>query len=452
MVKLFNTLSRSVEEFKPIRDHQVGIYSCGPTVYQYAHIGNLRAYLFADTLRRVLEFNGYGVKQVVNITDVGHLTSDQDTGEDKVEQEAKKEHKSAWDVAQFYTEAFVSDLEKLNIVLPSVMPRATNHIPEMIEMIKTLEQKGFTYTTSDGVYFDTTKLADYGKLARLNLSGQKAGARIEEGDKQHPTDFALWRISKEPRQMEWDSPWGKGFPGWHIECSVMSTKYLGQPFDIHTGGIDHIPVHHTNEIAQSEAATGKPLADYFMHSEFIVIDKDKMAKSLGNFVTLIELSEQNYDPIAYRYLVLSAHYRSKINFGLEALTAAQNALSNLRQELSGWGEPTEVNKTYEAKFRERVNNDLDTPGALAVTWELVDSDLPDGVKAATLLSFDRVLGLGLSAETEVSAKVRQLFTEYQQARNSYDYAASDKLRQQLDREGYFVRDTESGSKLYTKAS
>ncbi len=456
MVKLFNTLTRELEEFKPIKDKEVGIYNCGPTVYSFATIGNLRTYIFEDVLRRVLEFNGYTVKEVMNVTDVGHLTSDADTGEDKVESAAKKKGESAWELAEKYTKQFTTDLERLNILLPTVMPKATDHIAEMIKLIEALGKKGFTYQTSDGIYFDTSKLKDYGKLAHLNLKGQLAGARVEaSAEKKNPYDFALWKFSPkgERRQMEWASPWGVGFPGWHIECSAMSTKYLGQPFDIHAGGIDHIPTHHTNEIAQSEAAYGKPLAHYFLHGEFLVWSTEKMSKSKGNIVTLSELIEQGYDPISYRYLTLTSHYRSKLNFSYEALDGAQHALKSLRETVSSYPAPGAVNSQYEAKFKEKVNNDLDLPGAIALTWELVKSDLPEEIKAATLFRFDEVLGLNLAAsQTKIESAAQKLIDDREKARADKDFAKADLLRNQLIEMGYALQDTPTGPRWFRKAN
>jgi cysteinyl-tRNA synthetase len=402
-----------------------------------------------------LEFDGYKVKEVMNITDVGHLTSDGDTGEDKLERAAKKNQESVWEVAQRYTDAFVSDIEKLNIQLPDMMPRATDHIDEQIQIIKKLEEKGFTYKTSDGIYFDTSKFPDYGKMARLNLEGQKAGARVEENaEKKSPYDFALWKFSRsdEKRQMEWESPWGVGYPGWHIECSAMSTKYLGQPFDIHTGGIDHIPVHHTNEIAQSEAAYGKPLANCFLHSEFLLMGQDKMSKSLGNITTLVELEKTGYEPSHYRYLTLTAHYRSKLSFSFDALDSARNALGNLREDVSSYPEPGEIDREYLAKFQERVDDDLDMPGALAVMWGVVKSDLPNSVKAATLFKFDEVLGLGLQdSRVEIPAEVQRLIDEREKAREEKDFAKSDELRAQIEERGFGLRDTEDRTVWFKKA-
>ncbi|MBU2219414.1 cysteine--tRNA ligase, partial [Patescibacteria group bacterium] len=355
-IKFFNTLTLKKEFFKPIKNKRAGIYTCGPTVYNFVHIGNLRAYIFEDILRRTLEYNGYKIKHVMNITDVGHLSSDEDTGEDKIEKSAREQKKSAWEIAGFYTKQFQKDIIELNIEPAHLMPKATEHIKEQIGLIKILEKKGFTYKTKDGIYFNTSKFKDYGKLGKIDIKGLREGARIEKGEKKNPTDFALWKLSSsgEKRQMEWDSPWGKGFPGWHIECSAMSTKYLGQPFDIHAGGIDHIPVHHQNEIAQSEAAYDKPLAKYWLHGEFLVIDQKKMSKSEGNFITLNILKEKNFNPLSYRFFVLSSHYRKPLNFSWQAMEAGQrglehlyNQISNLKSQISKTGN---INSDFKKKF------------------------------------------------------------------------------------------------------
>ncbi|NUM74290.1 cysteine--tRNA ligase, partial [candidate division KSB1 bacterium] len=345
---LYDTYTRSLREFKPLRADEVGLYTCGPTVYDYAHIGNLRTYLFEDILRRALEFNGYNVKHVMNITDVGHLVSDADTGEDKMEKGARRTGKTAWEIAAFYTQAFQDDMQRLNILPPTIWCRATDHIREQIETIRCIEKKGFTYRTSDGIYFDTSKLPNYGYLARLDIEGLRAGERVEVGEKRNPTDFALWKFSpagstssptggenrfdKLParRQMEWESPWGVGFPGWHIECSAMSEKYLGPFFDIHCGGEDHITVHHTNEIAQTEACHGTRLANFWMHGYFLQLDDAKMAKASGEFLRVQTLIDRGYDPLAYRMLCLGAHYRTQLNFTWESLDGAETALQRLR--------------------------------------------------------------------------------------------------------------------------
>ena len=431
------------------------MYNCGPTVYDYTHIGNLRSYVFADILRRMLEYNGYKVTQVINITDVGHLTSDEDTGEDKLEESARRAHKSAQEIAEFYTESFFRDLAVLGIDIRNIIfPKATDHIKEQIELIKKLEEKGFTYQTSDGVYFDTSKLSDYGKLAQLDVEGLKAGARVEPtGEKKNITDFALWKFSKsgEKRQQEWESPWGVGFPGWHLECSAMSMKYLGEYFDVHTGGIDHVPVHHTNEIAQSESATGKPFVNYWMHNEFINIDGEKMSKSLGNIITLKNIEEKGFFPLAYRYWILTAHYRTLVNFTWEALGGAQTALDKLYDHFLEYGDKLgEVNKEYKIKFIKYVNDDLDTPKAIALLWGLVkDGNISDSDKKSTMLDFDKVLGLGFAGvKPEVIPEdILKLVKEREEARKAKNWEKSDMLRDIIRKKRFEVLDTDNGPKV-----
>jgi cysteinyl-tRNA synthetase len=457
-LRLFNTFSRKIEDFHPLNPPTVTMYSCGPTVYDYAHVGNLRTYLFSDILKRTLLFNGFEVNHVMNTTDVGHLTGDSDEGEDKMEKASKREAKTAVEIAEFYTVAFKSDLQKLNILEPSIWSPATKHIPEQIAMIKVLEEKGFTYKTSDGIYFDTSKFPRYADLARLNLAGQEEGARVEaNAEKKNPTDFALWKFSPidVKRQMEWESPWGVGFPGWAIECSAMSMKYLGETIDIHTGGIDHIPVHHTNELAQSEAATGKQFVRFWMHGEFLLINEGKMAKSLGNFITLKTLEEQGYEPLVYRMFCLSSHYRSKLNFSLEALDGAKNNWEKLKMKYLELGDETgEVNAESIAKFTEAVNNDLNMPQALAVVWELLKAEIGNADKKATLLEMDKVLGLdlaGLKAETNnVSADAQRLLDERISARAEKNWQKADELRDAIIAMGYEIEDTPEGAKLKKK--
>jgi cysteinyl-tRNA synthetase len=451
MIRLYNTLTRQKEEFKPIHDGKVGMYSCGPTVYWFAHIGNMRSFLFADVLRRTLELNGYEVRQIMNITDVGHLTGDLDDGEDKMLVAMRREGKTAWEIAEFYTAAFKKDLGSLNIKPAALYPKATDHILEQIAMVESLERGGFTYRTSDGVYFDTSKLADYGRLSGQRADGKKAGARIEMGEKRNVTDFALWKFALEgsARDMEWPSPWGMGFPGWHIECSAMSLKYLDVPFDIHTGGIDHIAVHHENEIAQTMGAEQVLEANVWMHNEFLTVEGGKMSKSLGNLYTIDELAARGYDPLAFRYFVLGGHYRSKLNFSFEALEAAQNALGKLRHAIRSWEAPATVGCTdVENEFLEGLNDDLNSPQALAVLWKLVDSDLPTDAKAKTLLWMDRVLGLRLEEvlgkPLEIPAEVQRLVEEREQARGRKDWSRSDELRDRIIALGYTVEDTEAG--------
>jgi cysteinyl-tRNA synthetase len=453
---LFDTYTRTVREFKPLNPPEVGLYTCGPTVYDYAHIGNLRTYVFEDLLRRVLEFNGYQVKHVMNITDVGHLTSDADEGEDKMEKGARRTGKSAWEIAAYYAEAFQADLARLNIIEPKVWCRATDHIAEQIEMIRCIEEKGYTYQTSDGIYFDTGRLPDYGSMARLDLEGMQAGARIEMGEKRRLTDFALWKFSTpgKQRQMEWDSPWGVGFPGWHIECSAMSARYLGPYFDIHCGGEDHIPVHHTNEIAQTQACHGTRLANFWMHGYFLQLDGEKMAKSSGEFLRLQVLIEKGYDPLAYRLFCMSASYRAKLTFSWEGLDGAARALDRLRSAAHELGTPGSVDEEFMDRFCAAVNDDMNLPVAIALAWDLLKSPLPAPVKKATLLEFDRVFGLKLGEwkpqEESVDEDMAALLEERQKARAEKRWKDADAIRDQIAAAGYEVLDTAQGPKLKRK--
>jgi cysteinyl-tRNA synthetase len=452
-LQLFDTYTRSIRKFEPLHPPEVGLYTCGPTVYDYAHIGNLRTYIFEDILRRVLELNGYTVKHVMNITDVGHLVSDADTGEDKMEKGSRRTGKTAWEIAEFYTQAFKDDLRHLNIKDPMIWCRATDHIPEQIALIQCIEAKGFIYRTSDGIYFDTSKLPDYGYLARIDVEGLKAGARIELGEKRNVTDFALWKFSpaNERRQMEWDSPWGEGFPGWHIECSAMSAKYLGEFFDIHCGGEDHIMVHHPNEIAQTQACHSTRLANFWMHGYFLQLDEARMAKSAGAFLRVQTLIERGFDPLAYRFFCLGAHYRSKLNFNWESLQGAATALERLRAAAYEWGAPGTPDETYVGKFFEQINDDLNMPRALAVTWDLVKSDLPNAVKKATLLHFDNVFGLKLAewkpVETVVPETILALVEQRQQARKEKRWKDADALREQVHAAGFEIEDTPQGPRV-----
>jgi len=455
-LKLYDTYSRSLREFEPLQPPTVGMYTCGPTVYDYAHIGNLRTYIFADILRRTLEFNGFPVRQVMNITDVGHLVSDADTGEDKMEKGARRTGRTAWEIADFYTQAFREDLKRLHIQEPHVWCKATDHIQEQIDVIRCIEEKGFTYRVSDGIYFDTSKLGDYGYMARLDVEGLQAGTRIDMGDKRHPTDFALWKFSPpgQQRQMEWDSPWGVGFPGWHIECSAMSAEYLGTFFDIHTGGEDHIPVHHTNEIAQTEACYGTRLANFWIHGYFLQIDDSRMAKSSGEFLRLQTLIDHGYDPLAYRFFCLSANYRAKLNFTWDALDSAARSLDRLRNSAFEWGEPGVVDEEFVEKFRETINEDLNMPRALAVTWDLVKSDLPDSTKKATIGLFDHVLGLGLLSwkpvEEQIPPEILSLVEQRQLARQEKRWQDADRLRNEVQAAGFEVEDTPQGPRVKAK--
>ena len=401
-LSLYNSLTRKKEEFKPIKPGKVGLYTCGPTVYNYAHIGNLRTYIFEDILKRVLVYNEYAVKHVMNITDVGHLTGDRDMGEDKMEKGAAREGKSAWDIADFYTQAFKKDINHLNILAPDIWVKATDTIPEQIALIATLEEKGYTYRTDDGVYFDTAKFKDYTKLSHQDLEALKEGARVERNpEKRNPTDFALWKFSPQgsKRQMEWDSPWGVGFPGWHLECSAMSMKFLGDQLDIHCGGTDHIDVHHTNEIAQSEAATGKPFFNFWMHGAFLIIQGGKkMAKSEGNFLTLENAFLKNdINPIVYRFASFLTHYRKPMEYSDEGIEAARNGLLHVQNQVrqihaAGVDAETSVSAEFKNKFSEAVNDDLNMPRAMAVIQEMLKSKISDAQKYSTILDFDRVLG------------------------------------------------------------
>ncbi|MGE0084137.1 MAG: cysteine--tRNA ligase [Desulfococcaceae bacterium] len=457
---LYNTLTRSREEFVPIDPQEVGMYTCGPTVYNYAHIGNLRTYIFEDILKRVLLYNGYRVKHVMNITDVGHLTGDRDMGEDKLEKGAAREGKSAWEIAAFYTQEFKKDMNALNLLEPNIWCRATDTIPEQIDLIRILEEKGYTYPTRDGIYFDTSKFKDYTKLSHQNLDALQEGARVEKNpEKRNPTDFALWKFSPADvqRQMEWDSPWGKGFPGWHIECSTMSMKFLGERLDIHCGGTDHINVHHTNEIAQSEAATGKKFFNFWMHGAFLNIEGGKkMAKSAGNFLTLENtLIRQGIDPLAYRFAAFQTHYRNPMEYTAESMHAAANGLAHLRSRAkslreSGDFSSGQISPEFKEKFLTEINDDLNMPRAMAVVQEMLKSDLSPGDKHATLADFDRVLGFDLGKEEKeegLPEEVLKLGEARQKARSEKNWAESDRLRDAIRDLGYMVRDTKEGMKI-----
>lgn len=452
-ILLYDNWERQLRVFSPIHKDWVGLYCCGPTVYDYAHIGNLRTYLFEDLLRRTLELNGHHVRHVVNITDVGHLVSDADEGEDKMEAGSRRTGESAWDIAEKYTQAFKQDLHSLNVLEPEIWCKATEHIAEQISFISCIEQKGFCYTTSDGVYFDTSKQDDYGYLSRLNREGLEAGKRVEIGEKRNSTDFALWKFSPagSQRQMEWDSPWGRGFPGWHIECSAMSAKYLEPWFDIHCGGEDHIAIHHSNEIAQNQACHGTRLANFWMHGYFLQIDAGKMSKSSGDFLRLQSLIDLGIDPIAYRWLCLSAHYRSQLNFNWDALKAAQTALQRLREQYFAMPAGGNINHEFAEKFKAEVNQDLNLPKAVAVMWEMLKSALTDADKKATLDYFDRVLGLNLQQwqpiQAEIPEQVNRLLEQRKLSRQNKNWAESDRLRDEIKSLGYELEDTADGMKV-----
>ena len=460
-LRFYNTLTRKKEDFVPVKPHQAGIYSCGPTVYKYAHIGNLRAYVFMDELRRVLEYNGYKVKSVMNITDVGHLVSDADDGEDKMSKSAHETGKTPLEIASFYTDQFMKDIDALNIKRPTVCPKATDNIPEMIAVVQSLLDKGYAYETEDGIYFSVEKFPDYGKLSGINLADQRHGARVEVNSfKRHPVDFALWKKAAPNHLQQWDSPWGKGFPGWHIECTAMSKKYLGEVFDIHTGGVDHIPIHHENEIAQAECWLGHPAVHYWMHSEFMLIDGGKMSKSLGNTYTISDLVAKGYSPVVFRYFCLNVQYRQKINFTWEAMDAAKAAYNKLCAQLvSHKNSPARTEKSilddFHNKFEEAINDDLNIPLAIGVLWTMLK--LPKSCDVYKLaLDFDRVFALDFDKVKEekkeivIPDNVRQLAETRLQARKAKNWAESDRLREELSALGYSVKDTAYGYELSEK--
>ena len=461
-MRLYNTMSRSIEEFVPINKGKVSMYCCGPTVYNYAHIGNLRTYIFEDLLRRTLRRSGYDVKHVMNITDVGHLTGDGDDGEDKMEKSARETGRTVWDIAEFYMKAFFRDEEALNIERPDIICRATEHIDDMINLIKRLEEGGHTYISGGNIYFSIDSISDYGKLARLNLDDLKSGARIEvDSNKKNPKDFVLWFTNSKfkDQAMMWDSPWGRGYPGWHIECSAMSMKYLGEHFDIHCGGIDAIPVHHTNEIAQSEAATGKTWVNYWCHGEFLLMGNAKMSKSSGSFVTLPVLEGEGYDALDYRYFCLTGHYRSQLRFSYEALDAARSArkgimerIADAKSEGPAATDPSEKAREYMAAFDEAMENDLNAPKALSILWQMLkDNGLSSSDKLAAAYHMDGILGLGLDKaekkEETLDAELQALLDERTAAKKAKDYKKADEIRDKLLSMGYAVKDTPAGPVL-----
>jgi cysteinyl-tRNA synthetase len=456
-IHLYNTKTRTLEPFTPIIEGSVGIYSCGPTVYHYQHLGNMRAVIFADTLRRMFLGEGYKVSHVINITDVGHNVDDGDTGEDKMEKGSRREGKSVWEIAKMYTDAYFHDLMLLNVPLDAyTFPRATDNIREQIALVEALEIAGYTYTISDGVYFDTSKFKAYGDFAQLYIEGLKSGARVEENtEKKNITDFALWKFSPkdEQRQMEWESKWGKGFPGWHIECSAMSMKYLGVHFDVHTGGVEHIPVHHTNEIAQSECATGMPYVNYWMHNNHLLDTTGKMSKSNGDFLTVSTLIEKGYNPLAYRYFLLTAHYRKELSFSFEALDAAAVAYGKLCDfAIEHKNDTGTVVTSYVDSVKEALANDLATPLAISHVWKLMKDDtITNADKYTTLFVISDVLGLGLdtaaSKTFEIPHEVQELLDKRALARSSKDFTLSDTLRDEIVRLGFSVKDTDKGQVL-----
>lgn len=469
-MRLYNTLHRTIEDFNPIEPGKVGLYGCGPTVYNYAHIGNLRTYVFEDLLRRALEYEGHDVTHVMNVTDVGHLTGDNDDGEDKITKSAREKEKTVWEIAEFFTAAFFKDTRRLNIISPDIVCRATEHIGEMIGLIQRIEAKGYTYIAGGNVYFDISKSEGYGRLAMLDKQELKAGARIEvDTNKRNPHDFVLWFTNSkfDHQAMLWDSPWGRGYPGWHIECSAMSMKYLGEQFDIHAGGIDHIPVHHTNEIAQSEAATGRKWVNYWIHGEFLVMEAGKMAKSAGNFITLQNIIDMGYDPLDYRYLCLGAHYRSQLQFSYDSLNSAKssrfslnNKILELKKETAAAGGNSRDESTrdgendYKKRFDEFISNDLNVPRGLAELWGLLkDPLLPAESKLKTAYAMDKILGLGLrQLEAEkrenLTPEEERLMLERETARKEKNYRKADEIRNILLEKGIVCKDTPQGTEWY----
>lgn len=456
----YNTLTREKNIFKPIDSNEVKIYSCGPTVYKDATIGNMRTSIFQDVLRKVLRYNGYKIKHVMNITDVGHLVSDGDEGEDKMLKSAREEHKTPLEIAEHYTQLFFNDLEDLNVERPEIVCKATEHIKEMLEYVEELVENGYAYETSTAIYFDISKLDKYPILSNLDLKEQKAGARIDvDSEKRSPYDFALWIKAPENHLMKWDSPWGPSYPGWHIECSAMGRKYLGEQFDIHTGGIDLIPTHHENEIAQSKGACGKIPANYWMHGEYLLINGGKMSKSLGNTYLVKDIKEKGYNPLVYKLFSYSSHYRNKLNFTWEGIESASKSLERLKNgyqnHLKGTDKVDEeiINK-YEEKFHEAINDDLNMPSAMGVVWEVVRNEDKSPSLAKLLLKFDTVLGLKIdennSKNEELPEEILELVEQRKVARENKDWNKSDELRDLITEKGYIVKDTKQGQEVSKK--
>ena len=463
MLKLYNTFTRKKEEFIPIdkKDNIVKIYTCGPTVYNYAHIGNMRAYIFMDTLRKVLKYNGYILDHVMNLTDVGHMTSDEDYGEDKMEKSAREQKKSVYDIAKEYTEAFMRDIKLLNIESPEHVVKATDHIKEMEEYVNEILKNGYAYETSKGIYFDTSKLNSYGELSRIDLKNQKAGARIDvDNEKKNPLDFALWIKAPQEHIMKWNSRFGVCYPGWHIECSAMSKKYLGEHFDIHTGGVDHIPIHHENEIAQAKGATGINPANIWMHVEFLLIDGGKMSKSLGNVYKIEDLIKNGVEPLAYRYFSYTSHYRNKLNFTWDGIKSANVSLSKLRKLTakhigidSNVIERSKINE-YEERFKNAINDDMNMPVAISIVWEVAKEEEKSQDYYNLIKKFDSVLSLNLTTKIDVGDfsedlpdDILQMLEKRSEARKNKDFSKSDEIRTMIEQRGYIVIDSKEGQKI-----
>ena len=457
-IYFYNTLTKQKDLFKPIEEGKVKIYSCGPTVYKDATIGNMRTNLLNDTLRRVLKYNGYELKHVMNITDVGHLVSDGDEGEDKMLKSAREEHKSPLEIAEHYTKLFFRDLERLNIETPEVVCKATDHIKEMLKMVQKIMKNGYAYETSTAIYFDVSKLDKYGILSGINLNDQKAGARVDvDPEKRNPYDFALWIKAPANHLMKWDSPWGPSYPGWHIECSAMSTKYLGEEFDIHTGGIDLVPTHHENEIAQNKGACGKNPAHYWIHGEYLLINGGKMSKSLGNTYLIDDIIARGYSPLAYRLFNYSCHYRGKLNFTWEGIESANTSLIRLREgyqkHLNGNSDVSnEIIADMENRFHQAINDDMNMPLALSVVWEAVKYPEKSPKIAQLLKKFDTVLGIKIDEvqETKIPQEILDLVEERKQARSDKNWSESDRLRDLIAEKGYIVKDTKDGTEVLKK--
>lgn len=451
-IKLFNTPSHKKEIFKPIKAGQVRIYSCGPTVYWNQHIGNMYAYIQWDVLVRFFKYLRYKVKWVMNITDVGHMTSDQDAGEDKMEKGARREGLSVWKIAEKYINQFLESIVLLNIQKPNVLCRATEHIKEQIDLIKKIEKNGFVYQTKTGLVFNTSKFPGYSKFARLNLKKQYAGSRVKvDAEKKQPWDFLLWVTNQPHHIMQWDSPWGKGFPGWHVECTTMSIKYLGNHFDIHTGGREHIPVHHTNEIAQAYGAFGKQTANYWLHNEWLLIEKTKVSKSLGNIILVTDFIQKGFNPLALRYLVLTSHYRQGLNFTWEGLKAAQIALNKICDAISSFEtRGGKVNKEYKEKFLSFLSDDLNMPKALSLVWQLIkDKKVKEADKKKTLLDFDYILGLDLAKVKKliIPSPVKKLAEKREKLRKEKKWKEADKIRKDIEKQGFKIEDTKKGPEI-----
>ena len=459
-IYFYNTLTRKKELFKPIDEKEVRIYSCGPTVYKDATIGNMRTSIFQDVLRRVLRYNGYKLKHVMNITDVGHLVSDGDEGEDKMVKSAREEHKSPEEIANHYTKLFFDDLKALNVETPEIVCKATDHIKEMLEYVKVLVKKGYAYETSTAIYFDVSKLDKYPVLSNLNVEEQKAGARVEvDKEKKNPYDFALWIKAPENHLMKWDSPWGPSYPGWHIECSAMGQKYLGEQFDIHTGGIDLIPTHHENEIAQSKGYCGKIPAKFWLHGEYLLINGGKMSKSLGNVYLLKDIINKGYNPLSYKLFTYSSHYRNKLNFTWEGIESSEKALERLKNgyklHLNGTDDvEDDIINDYEEKFHKAINDDLNMPLAMSVVWEVVRYQKKSSKLAKLLLKFDEVLGLKIDEDDEnieeVPEEILKLVEERKVARANKNWEESDRLRDLINEKGYIIKDTKDGVEISKK--